>query len=235
MKVFSYHLVKLPLSIAIKGLFANLINKNTLGLMYVQYSTSMVLGTPIFSLSRFLIRDVAIFAQWENEDALNHFMKNEKLGQLLTKGWHIRLQLVRDWGEIKNLKIPNEKATLNHPESPVVAITIARMKPLEIPRFLRWGRPVEKLVRDHHSANLSHASFRFPNTISTFSIWKNVKEMTDMTHGNSNISQPKRHSNAMKERERKNFHFEFVTLRFKPISEHGAWKGKTNYSVNFDS
>ena len=59
--------------------------------------------------------------------------------------------------------------------------------------------------------------------------------MTDMTHGHSNINQPKRHSNAMKERERKNFHFEFVTLRFKPISEHGAWKGKTNYSVNFDS
>jgi hypothetical protein len=33
----------------------------------------------------------------------------------------------------------------------------------------------------------------------------------------------------MKERERKDFHFEFTTLRFIPISEHGQWKSKTNF------
>ncbi len=43
------------------------------------------------------------------------------------------------------------------------------------------------------------------------------------------VPKPKRHSNAMKERERKDFHFEFTTLRFKPISEFGTWKGQKNF------
>ena len=54
--------------------------------------------------------------------------------------------------------------------------------------------------------------------------------MTDMVRGHSPVEKPKRHSDAMKERERKNFHFEFTTLRFKPIAEYGSWKGKMNYA-----
>jgi hypothetical protein len=114
----------------------------------------------------------------------------------------------------------------------VVAVTIARMKPLEVPRFIHWGRPVEKLVRDHPGTTLALASYSFPNTVSTFSIWKTEKEMTNMVHGHSAIPKPKRHSNAMKERERKNFHFEFTTLRFRPIAEFGTWKGQKNFIPN---
>lgn len=87
------------------------------------------------------------------------------------------------------------------------------------------------MVRDHPGTNLSLASVNLPNTVSTFSIWKSLKEMTDMVHGHSNVQKPKRHSNAMKERNRKNFYFEFTTLRFKPLSEHGSWKGKSDYII----
>jgi hypothetical protein len=65
--------------------------------------------------------------------------------------------------------------------------------------------------------------------ISTFSIWNTQNEMTDMVHGHSKMKAPKRHSDAMKERNRKDFHFEFTTLRFLPISEHGTWNKKSNY------
>lgn len=33
----------------------------------------------------------------------------------------------------------------------------------------------------------------------------------------------------MNERERRDFHREFTTLRFKPLSEHGSWEGRTAY------
>ena len=85
------------------------------------------------------------------------------------------------------------------------------------------------IVRDHQGTNLSLASMSLPNVISTFSIWKTQKEMTDMVHGHSDIPDPKRHSDAMKERNRKDFHVEFTTLRFIPISEHGTWMGKQNF------
>jgi len=229
MNISSFHLVKIPFGKAFKGLFFNLIKKNTKGLIYSEYMTAMTLGSPILSPSRFLIREIAIFAQWESEKDLEHFLEKEKFGAILNKGWHIRLGFMRDWGNIKGYKVPKETEILDGPNSPVVAVTIARMKPLAVPRFLHWGRPVEKLVRDHAGTLLSLASFKFPNTISTFTIWKNVKEMQRMVHGHSKMKKPKRHSDAMKERERKNFHFEFTTLRFKPLSEYGSWKGKTNY------
>jgi hypothetical protein len=37
-----------------------------------------------------------------------------------------------------------------------------------------------------------------------------------------------RHAAAMNERERKDFHLEFTTLRFRCISEHGSWQGRTS-------
>ena len=232
MNIFSYHLVKIPFAFAIKGLFSSPINKQTKGLIHSEYMTAMTLGSPILSSSRFLIKQVAIFAQWENEEALENYLNKEKFGEILNKGWHVRLAFMREWGKISGFKIPEQKAKLDNKSSTVVAVTIARMKPFAIPRFLKWGRPVEKLVRDHSGTLLSLASIRFPNTVSTFSIWKTQKEMTNMVHGHSEIPKPKRHSNAMKERERKDFHFEFTTLRFKPISEFGSWKGQGEFILN---
>ncbi len=229
MSIFSYHLVKLPLSLAIKGIFKSPISKNTKGLIHAEYMSAMTLGSPILSSKRILIHQVAVFAQWEHEKDLEVYLEKNKFGKILSKGWHTRLLFIREWGKIQGFKIPEHKAPLENESSNVVAVTIARMKPFAIPRFLRWGRPVEKLVRDHSGTILSLASIRFPNTVSTFSIWKTEKEMTNMVHGHSTMPKPKRHSNAMKERARKPFHFEFTTLRFKPLSEFGVWKGQDNF------
>ena len=178
MSIFSYHLIKLPFLLAIKGIFSNPNAKNTKGLIHSEYMTAMTLGSPILSPSRILIRQVAILAQWENEIALDEFLERGNFGRTLAKGWHIRLEFIRQWGKFRRFQIPTKTERSYKPNSPVVAITIARMKPLEVPRFIHWGRPVEKLVRDHPGTTLSLASFSFPNTVSTFSIWKTEKEMT---------------------------------------------------------
>jgi hypothetical protein len=232
MSVFSYHLIELPFLVAMKGILSNPIPKKTKGLIHSEYMTAMTLGSPILSPSRILIRQVAIFAQWENEIELDEYLGKDNFGRRLAKGWHVRLAFLRQWGGFKAFDIPERKEELEESTSPVVAVTIARMKPLEVPRFIHWGRPVEKLVRDHPGTTLALASYSFPNTVSTFSIWKTEKEMTNMVHGHSAIPKPKRHSNAMKERERKNFHFEFTTLRFRPIAEFGTWKGQKNFIPN---
>ena len=230
--MFSYHLVEIPFFKATRRIVSNPIYKNTNGLIHSEYMTAMTLGSPIFSISRILLGQVAVFMQWENESALDNYLEQDKFGRVLAKGWHVRLSFVREWGKFSGFKIPDYKDKLESPNSPVVAVTIARMKPFAVPRFIHWGRPVEKLVRDHSGTTLSLASVKLPNTVSTFSIWKTEKEMTDMVHGHSSVEKPKRHSAAMKERERKNFHFEFTTLRFKPLAEFGEWKGKSNFIPN---
>jgi hypothetical protein len=46
--------------------------------------------------------------------------------------------------------------------------------------------------------------------------------------GHSAIEGSERHAAAMGERRRKDFHFEFTTLRFTCIGEYGAWEGRTS-------
>ena len=229
MSVFSYHLVKLSFISALRIMFSPIKSKQVNGLIYAETMSAMVLGSSIFSKSRFFNREIVVFAQWKDEIYLNEFLQAHPKGKLIAKGWHIRLEYLRQWGEISGFQIINNEMELENENNPVVAVTIARMKYTQIPRFLRWGRPVEKQVRDDNGTTLSLASIRYPNVISTFSIWKTQKAMTDMVRGHSKSPLPKKHINAMKERERKDFHFEFTTLRFRPLAEYGEWNNQNKY------
>ena len=228
MSIFSYHIVQTNSLKAFKTLFFPSKISNVSGLIHSECMSTMVLGSSIFSISRVFNTQIVLFAQWENEEAISSFLEIHPLGKLLATGWHTRLILIRQWGKITEFEINQQDFHKTSAESTIVAITLARMKICQIPRFIKWGKPVEKLVRDHNGSILSFASMRFPRTISTFSIWKSEKEMSEMVHGNSNIQNPKRHSEAMKERNRKDFHIEFTTLRFKSIYESGGINEKFN-------
>lgn len=232
MSIFSYHLVKTSTVAALRAIALPPRITTTPGLIHAEWMSAMTLGSAIFSPSRILPSQLVMFAQWNEESAIDHFLNETEIGKLLANGWHTRLEFMRQWGTITEFEIPNETKEIHSPDASVVAVTLARMKLLQVPRFLRWGRPVEKLVRDHPGTTLSLASIRFPRTVSTFSIWRSQKEMVDMVLGHSAVPDPKRHVNAMKERERQDFHFEFTTLRFKPISEAGQWNGQANFIPN---
>jgi len=168
-----------------------------------------------------------MFAAWESEDAIDEFMSTSKLGQSIAAGWHLRMTFLRRWGSVREFASLPESIGESDPQSPVAAFTLARMRFREIPRFVQWGRPVEILVRDNPEASFSLAAIRHPRTIATFSIWNSQQAMIDMVRGQSAVAQPKRHLAAMKERERRDFHHEFTTLRFRPVAEFGTWEGRS--------
>jgi hypothetical protein len=195
----------------------------------------MGLGSQIFSGSRIKPNQISVFAKWDSESAIDEFLQNSDLGRILNGGWHVRLRFLRRWGHVDEFNGLPEMAVQVGEDSPVVAVTLARMKLLQIPRFIHWGRPVESLVRDHPAVTLAIAAIRPPKTVSTFSIWKTQREMVQMVRGHSSVSEPNRHAAAMKERQRKDFHSQFTTLRFQPLSEFGEWKGKAGDVPGLDS
>ena len=168
-----------------------------------------------------------MFAQWDDQSALDRFLDTHSLGRRLASGWHVRLQYLRRYGTIAALRDLPERAGSWDPEEPIVAVTIARMKMREVPRFLRWGRPVERLIASHPAAVFSTGTQRPPNTISTFSIWRTVREMTDMVHGRGETPNADVHHAAMAEQRRRDFHYESTFMRFRPLSEHGSRQGRT--------
>jgi hypothetical protein len=189
----------------------------------------MQLGAPIVSAGRAQLRNLAMFAAWESEAAIDDFLANTRVGRAFAQGWHMRMTFMRRWGSVREFSDLPETVGDSDPEAPVAAFTLARMRLPEVPRFIRWGRPVEELVRDHPGATLAMAAIRLPRTVSTFSIWSSQREMVEMVRGHSHVERPERHAVAMKERNRRDFHFEFTTLRFRPISEHGVWEGCSGF------
>lgn len=224
-EIFCFHLLKLPLQkvpfFLMKG------PGRVPGLLHSERFLTMNLGASIASSSRYNFRTVAAFSWWKDE----HFLENSlNLPAALSNsdGWQVRMKLYRRWGHITELENAVVSPELAKPEQPIVAVTLARLNILQTGRFIRWGKPVEKQVRDHSGQLLALAAIRPINTFSTFSLWKNESEMINMVHGRSH-NDGESHKQAMQERNRKDFHHEFTTMRFVPIKEIGTWNGKSNY------
>jgi hypothetical protein len=221
--IHSFHLALLSPSLTLRTLRRG---PRAAGLRHAECLAVMRLGSPAVSLERMQLRRLAMFAEWEDEAALERFLADEDLGRRLSGGWHVRLQYLRRYGEVAALAGLPVRAGRWDPEEPIVAVTLARLKLPELPRFLKWGRPVERLVVGHPGTTFATAAIRPPRTFSTFTIWRSVRAMTDMVHGRSAVPQAQTHAVAMAEQHRRDFHHESAFMRFRPLSEHGAWEGR---------
>lgn len=228
--IFTFHLVEMPVTAAVPLLRRPPQPGQVTGLRYAECLSLMRLGAPTVSPDRLQLRRLAMFARWDDERAVEEFLTAS--GARFTAGWHVRMTFLRRWSTLAALADLPQQADASDDDEPVVAVTLARMRLPEVPRFLTWGKPVERLVRDHPDATLALAAMRPPRSISTFSIWNSVRAMTDMVHGRDDttgVADPTRHAAAMAERRRRDFHHEFATFRFRPVSEHGNWDGRTGY------
>ncbi|MFF2675251.1 hypothetical protein ACFVRT_01520 [Arthrobacter koreensis] len=226
MSIFSFHLAHLP-RLTAAGILLR--PPKVQGLVHCEVFAGMELGAPIVSARRMQLKRTAVFAEWEDEQSLIAFLAENPLGRKLEKGWHVRMRFLRRWGAVCEFSGLPESAEPANPHEPVVAVTLARLRLPELPRFIHWGRPVESQIRDHPEAALALAGIRLPRTVSTFSIWTSTRAMTGMVSGRDGGKTGRRHARAMAERERRDFHHEFTTLRFRPLSEHGSWEGRSRY------
>lgn len=226
MNYFSFHLAECGIAATLRGLVRPPRARSTPGLVHAECMIPMRLGMPIALPSRYRPSQIAMFAAWQHEDAIDEFLRSDRLGKALAKGWHVRMEFLRRWGYIHELDGLPLVAHEYDDQRPVVAVTLARLRISQAFRFIRWGKPVEEQVRDDPATTITLAAMRPIGTLSTFSIWKTQQAMTDMVHGRSQSAAAQRHVNAMRERNRKDFHHEFTTLRFRPISEHGQWQGR---------
>lgn len=153
------------------------------GLHHAECMMPMQLGASIVSPGRWRIGRLAMFAAWENEAAVDDFLAGTAQGRTLAAGWHVRLKFLRRWGHRTEFDGLPRTVGEDDPDAPVVVVTLARLKLLEVPRFIRWGKPVERLVRDHPGTTLALAATRPWRTVATFTVWKSAREMTDMVRG----------------------------------------------------
>src|SRR5687767_4318613 len=168
-RIFSFHLATSTLATTTSALRRPPTTFSVPGLRHAECMTVMKLGSPILSPARMQLRQLAIFASWENECAIDDFLMDTELGRTFALGWHVRLEFLRRWGHISEFDDLPARTGEVDPTTPVVAVTLARLKLSQVQRFIRWGKPVEELVRDHPGTTLALAAMRPPRTVSTFS------------------------------------------------------------------
>ncbi|MCA9051719.1 MAG: hypothetical protein KDA89_23435 [Planctomycetaceae bacterium] len=225
MKIFSFHLAECGITTTLQAIARPPQPRSTPGLVHAECMVPMTLGRPVALPWRYHPQQIAVFAAWQSEEAIDEFLQSGRTGRALAAGWHVRMEFLRRWGYVREFDGLPQTALEYDNRQPVVAVTLARLRLSQALRFIRWGRPVEEQVRDDPATTISLAATRPPLTLSTFSIWQTQQAMTDMVHGRSVQRSGDRHLRAMQERNRKDFHHEFTTLRFRPISEYGCWQG----------
>ena len=183
----------------------------------------MTMGRAVTRPSRYHPGTLVLFAHWQHESYLDRFLASPPYRVFERDGWHIRLRFYRRWGTYRGLDAAATYPDLANPEGPVVGVTFARLKLTQTMRFAHWGKPVEAQVRDHPGMIRAVVAYRPLTTFSTFSIWRTEQHMLDMVRGRTAHVDGTSHREAMKERVRKDFHYEFTTMRLIPLSEHGQW------------
>ena len=71
MSVFTYHLATVSACAGLARMIVPLSLKNIPGLVHAECMNGMTPGAPVFSGSRVLIKEVALFAEWENDAAID--------------------------------------------------------------------------------------------------------------------------------------------------------------------
>ncbi|PJZ46103.1 hypothetical protein [Leptospira brenneri] len=217
-EVFSFHCLEVPFYKLPYYLYFYLKGKKPQGLLHAEVLLRMQLGEPLFSKQRYRFSQVVLVAHWESEEDLEYFLHQSKQDPIHL-GWQIRLRLYRRWGKIREI----ESATIYQKnfdaKAFMAAITLARLKLTQVFRFTKWGKPVEKQVRDHPGKKIAFAAFRPFRSFLTFSIWNSESEMIQMVQGRKADRDGLEHKHAMEERNRNDFHSEFTTLRFEILKE----------------
>lgn len=223
MELFSYHLIQAPFYSVATRLLGSAALRRVPGLRHAECLLPMRMGHGVALPGRYHFTSLVFFGFWQSEADLERFLEAPPYRVFERASWHVRMRFYRRWGTYRGLDEAKAYTELADPEGPVVGVTFARLKLSETLRFAHWGKPVEAQVRDHPGVTRATVAFRPLNTFSTFSMWRSEQDMLGMVRGRQATQDGTGHRDAMRERVRRDFHYEFTTMRFVPISEHGEW------------
>ncbi len=167
---------------------------------------------------------VGLVAVWEDDNALDAFLADDPLAARLASGWHVRLQPLRTVGATAGIpSLVTEEQPVD-PEEAVVVLTYGRTRVLGLPRFLRASAKAEAAALGASGLLASTGLARPPHVVSTFSVWRTVREMRAYVSGQAGSGSG--HVDATRADRERGFHHDSLFARFRPYATAGLWDGR---------
>ncbi|HEX8689190.1 MAG TPA: hypothetical protein VF729_02990 [Solirubrobacterales bacterium] len=189
------------------------------GLTYAEPVTTAPLSTGL--LPRPKPGRVGLIAAWQDDEALDRFLRDHPTAQHLAGGWHVRLEPLRVFGSWTGMPdLPSRELPVDDDE-PVVVLTLGRLRLNRARPFLRSAAAAEAAAVGDDAMIASTALARPPHLVSTFSIWRSAAAMRRYAFGKSGA-----HQAAVKADRRRPFHHESAFIRFRPYASQGSWDGR---------
>lgn len=163
---------------------------------------------------------VALFAIWQDESALDEFLADDPLASRFNGGRSVRLRPLRARGRWTGIPAlaPNEPESSDELD-PVAVLTYGRLKLHRAAAFLRTSARAEADAVVAPGLVFGTGFARPPRLVSTFSLWSSAAAMHEFARRGAG------HRAALEETARRDFHRESLFLRFRPYALTGAWGG----------
>jgi hypothetical protein len=189
------------------------------GLTYAATTTTAALGEPLLP-PRHAGR-LGLFAAWEDDGALDDFLRLHPVAEHFAAGWQVRLRALRVFGAWAGLPGLPRKALPVDPEEPVAILTLGRLRLRRIAAFRRSAVPAEADATGHPALLAGTGLARPPRLVATFSLWRGSAAMREYAVGVGGS-----HAAAMAADRDRPFHHESAFVRFRPYAASGSWDGR---------
>ncbi len=169
------------------------------------------------------VRRAALFAVWEDESALDHFMTDDRIAERWSRAdeaWHVRLRSLGGHGTWRGFDVLADMEAGSR-DGPVAVITRADVRRGAWRDFGRAGKEVDTEL--HTAAGLIDVvgiGEAPVGRLATFSLWDSLAAARNFAY-----SMP-RHQQVIDETRDGDWYAEEMFARFEPYGSSGTWDGR---------
>jgi hypothetical protein len=168
-------------------------------------------------------------ACWEEEDALDRFLRDHPTGQVFADGWHVRMELMRAvgvWPGVHDDLAATAGAEKVTNEGPSVAVTIGTAYLKTIVPFLRVNRGLEDQFLDTPTGLWGTAFTNLPQRlVGTLTVWESPDAATRYMRSRAHGAAVAAHYDPAKDPTGHTFVTGGGFFGFRPLSVHGVLDG----------
>ena len=163
---------------------------------------------------------IALFAMWDDEEAIDRFLADSPVARELAGGWSARLQPLRAWGSWPGLPDDLSRSRTVEHDGPVFVVTMGRVRATRFVPFVRASAKAE--ARAVEAPGLVWATgIARPPFVSTCSLWQSSDAARAYAFGPGDA-----HHDAIAAGRAKPFHHQEAFIRFHPYAITGHLDGR---------
>lgn len=166
-------------------------------------------------------RRTALFAVWDDERALDHFLATSAIARRwwrAEEAWHVRLRGIGGHGRWRGVDVL-DGLDPGDDEGPVAVITRADVRRASWRAFSDAGRPVSDEVRAASGLLAVVGIGEAPiGRLGTFSLWRSTDDVRRF------VAQPE-HRAVVRRTRTEDWYSEELFARFEPYASAGTWGG----------